>query len=211
MRKLILLIVLGIILSSCSPTDKQIQNAIEMTEAARPTDTSTPNPTSTETTTPTITPIPTITTSPTPDVLHIEGLLHSDLLLKFLENGFICGEWEINDNGNYEQSCSSTTISSIPDSIIMVKISGKSENTVSLYYTMFTLFKTFDSWDELEELLKTLVDFGQKPEENLTWISEVFPRIKNGEIVGEVREYFNTEIGLVAGHNVVTILVGSKR
>jgi hypothetical protein len=154
MKKLVIFLAVGIILAGCSPTDKQIQDAIEMTEAAMPTGTPTPLPTSTEAPTPTITLIPTVTTSPTPDVPHIQGLSRQDVLLMFLNNGFTCGEWELNEKGNYAQSCVSSALSGIPDSIIMASISGRSEDTIFGYYIVFTPYKTFESWVDLEVLLK---------------------------------------------------------
>lgn len=67
---LILIIAFSSIFFACTPSEAQIQAAIEQTEAAKPTETETPKPTETPTNTPlpspTFTPIPTDTPEPLP-------------------------------------------------------------------------------------------------------------------------------------------------
>jgi hypothetical protein len=207
MKKLLIFLLFLLICAGCSPSNRKFEEAIQLTQQAMPTYTLTQLPISTETPVPTITLTPTIEISHTSEVPHIIGLSHEDVLQKYLENGFTCGEWEINDEGNYEQSCTGSGFSSVPDSIIIAEISGRSEDTVFGYFIIFTPFNTFDSWDDLEKLLKILVDFGQEPELNLAWIDEVFVKIKNSEDFVENREYYDIEIILISTNSVVSLLV----
>ena len=105
MKKFVFFLLFLLICAGCSPSDQKIEEAIQLTQQVKPTYTLTQLPISTETPVPTITLTPTIELSPTSEVPHIIGLSHEDVLQKYLENGFTCGGWEINDKGNYEQSC----------------------------------------------------------------------------------------------------------
>lgn len=211
MRRIALFVAFVLFITGCTPSDLQIQEAIEMTEMAKPTDTSTPVPTNTETPIPTPTITQTITPSPTPNVPQIAGLSHVDVQTKFIKNGFICGDWDINEEGNYEQSCSSSGFVGITDSIIMGRISGRSEDTVFGYFIIFTPFTSFDSWDDLEILIKDMVDYGKDPMENIAWIDEHFVRIKNSEDFVESREYFDTDMIFSSTNSVVSLVIVSSR
>jgi len=76
--RFILVIVFGVILSSCSTSESAIQTAIAQTEAAKPTEppkpteTETPEPTNTPTSTQTPSPTSTLTPTDTPEPLSIE-------------------------------------------------------------------------------------------------------------------------------------------
>lgn len=210
MKKLVISLFLGLILYGCSPTDRQIQEAIELTETAIPTYTSTTLATSTATSTPTVTLIPTKTASPIPDVSHIEGLSNQDVLFMFLENGFTCGEWELNEEGNYEQSCISSALSGVPDSTIIGRIYGRSEDTVFGYFIVFTPHISFESWDQLEVLLKNIVDYGKEPEENIAWINDLFMYAKDSEDFVETREYFDVNIVFSSESSVISLLIVSS-
>jgi len=207
MKKVFILLLLFLFCVGCSPSNQKIEEAIQLTQQAEPTMTLTQLPINTETPVPTITQTPTVTISPTSEVVKINSLSYEDVLQKYLDNGFICGEWEINDKGKYEQSCTNSGPGSVPDSIIMADISGNSEDTVYGYFLIFTPFNTFNSWDDLEKLLKSLVEFGQEPETNIAWIDELFAKIKNSEDFAENREYYDTQIVLSNTSTVVSLIV----
>ena len=201
MKRFLTISMFLIIMTSCSPSNQQIERAIALTQEAIPTYTATELATLTET------PTPTITTSPTPEVQHIDGLLREDILMIFENNGFVCGDWEINENGYYGQSCSQIGYGSVPDSIISGKISGRSENTIFTYSIMFVPFTTFSSWGDLERMIKSFVEFGQDPRDNIAWVDENFKKIENSENFVEKKNYFDSEIILSNTASVVLLMI----
>ena len=98
------LLVLSVFLIGCTPTDAQIEAAIEQTRIAQPTNTPAPEPTS------------------TPNVVRIEEISYDEAIDLFLSVGIPCGEKEIFDNGTYTQSCDLI----LDDAIIQaeIKITG---------------------------------------------------------------------------------------
>jgi len=166
MKKLVLLMALSIFLVGCSPSDAQIETAIEQTKIAQPTDT------------------PTITPSPTPDIRHIDGLTYDEVLTMFLASDILCVDREVNDGGSYEQECNGALL----NGLIQGKINGESRDTVYAYSVSYVPFIGEDLYDEMEETFSRFISFGENAGEMKIWLDNNIQSVLNTE--GLKVEYF---------------------
>ena len=155
MKKIMFLLVLSVFLIGCTPTDAQIEAAIEQTRIAQPTNTPAPEPTS------------------TPNVVRIEEISYDEAIDLFLSVGIPCGEKEIFDNGTYTQSCDLI----LDDAIIQAEINGKSSETVSSFGIGYIPFIGEDLTDEMyETFIKILLAFDNGQEMKI-WLDNNFQEV----------------------------------
>jgi hypothetical protein len=165
--------VLIIILTACTPSEAQIQEALEQTQAAQPTITKTPKPTLT----PEPTNTPTIEPSPTPNYKYLREVNHEELLDLLTRNAIFCDDQELNNDGNYEQSCSGI----IKDGLVSGEITGNSQGTVAAFSIIFTPFKGSDISDRIEETFLELVSFGENADDMQSWIENNLEEVLNSK------------------------------
>jgi len=167
MKKLVLFMVLLIALVGCSPSDAQIEAAIEQTQVAQSTVTDVEEPTST----------PTIDSSPTPDVAQIEEISYDEIIDLFLSIGIPCGEKEIYDNGSYEQPCDWF----IDDALIKAEINGNSIETVSSFVIGYLPLTGEDLSDEIYVTFSEILTRFENGDEMKIWLDNNFQDVLSSE------------------------------
>ncbi len=200
MKKNVILSLIILLLAACSPSEAEIQAAINQTKTARPTLT----PTVTNTPEPTVTPTPEPTE--TTDFLYFINLDYSQANDMFIETGIFCNERVIDDDGSYEQEC----FGSMDDGLIRGMISGHSEDTVSMLFFMVVPFIDSDITDFCKKTFPEFVDFGDSANEMQSWVLDnIGKAIKNEEFEMD-KSFGDTRLILSNPSGVITLMVISS-
>lgn len=193
MKKILFVLILMVCLSSCGPSDAQIEAAIEQTRVARPTNTTVPIPTNT----------PTIEPTPTPDIEFLMDLSYDDVYENFLDAGVLCNDREIAEDGSYTQECNWV----IDDGMVQGKIIGQSEDTVASFFVMFVQFVDKDITDEMETAFLDFVNFGDSSQEMQSWILNNLPNILESKEEKEYSEIISGVFLMLTGMDEVVMLL----
>lgn len=195
-KNVIIIIISLVFLVSCSPSEAQIQAAINQTEAARPTLTSTV----------TNTPEPTMTPTPEPtstlEFSYFEDLSYVDVYELFLGAGVPCSEREINSDGTYTTECNLI----LNNIIYRGEISGNSEDTVSKFMIQIAPLTGEDLKEEMEETFLDFVSFGLDIEEKQNWIIENLDNVLAASESQQVDMVFDDAVLYLFGSQGIGIL-----
>ena len=202
MKKIAFVLLMSVILLGCTPSDAQIEEAIEQTKVAQPTNTDIPEPTNT--------PIiePSSTAQPTSNIESLQDLTNENVVNIFEDVGADCGVQVKEDDGSYTQECGGT----ISDGMIMGQVNGQSEDTVFAFFMMFVQFVDKDIQGEAEDAFLNLTNFGPHSDEMQSWITENLSAIlSSDEELEYTTEIAGTIIRLSGYEEVITLLIMSNQ
>jgi len=196
MKNWIYILIILFILTACTPSEAQIQAAIEQTQTAQPTITNTPEPTKT----------PTIEPTPTPEFLYIKNLTYVQMYSLFSDSYFKCDNRVFYDDGSYETECNFNYF----NKFLYGSIEGWSEDTVCSVGC--SMIGWAENWSiaAIEEQFLLLVSFSDQREEMSEWIVVNIPQIYYSDFDDDKqvqKEFLDAELFLFGGDSNVTLLI----
>jgi len=193
MKNRFFLILLGFLLIGCTPSEGQIQAAIEETQIAQPTITQTPEPTIT----------PTIEPSPTPSYRYLRNISRTDLVNILSASAIQCGEPEVEIDETYTQFC----FGSITNGLFEAEIMGNSYESISGFRITVIPYTEKDLSKVAAGIFKNAVDFGKFAIDMQTWIEENLSEIISASEGTTLTKEFS-EIYIMLSGQSGTVLLG---
>ena len=193
MRKGLISVLLFLILTACTPSEGQIEDAIEKTQTAQPTITQTPEPTKT----------PTIEPSPTPSYRYLRNISRTDLVNILSASAIQCGEPKVEIDETYTQFC----FGSITNGLFEAEIMGNSYESISGFRITVIPYTGKDLSKVAAGIFKNAVDFGKFAIDMQTWIEENLPEIISASEGTTLTKEFS-EIYIMLSGQSGTVLLG---